>query len=250
MQAVTVRGADLYRMNCRGCHGESGLGALPEVNSVINPVRSTSIALVMEPMKSVGMDVNPVTAAAMAKQSRAALLLRLHQGGQDMPPFPHLSEPEIRSLVAYLKQLAGVPGGQGEQVTLRISRVRVGEHIAKSTCHICHSAVGLNPSPQEILDGAIPPLSTLTTRRDLAGFVSKVTNGSPVLMGSPPLQCRGRMPVFAYRPQVEVRQWVARTRRETSVKGMLCRFLCCDAPRSPSSFFYFWEVSGMSISRC
>src|ERR1017187_2414699 len=68
-QAVTVRGSDLYRMNCRGCHGELGLGAPPEINSVINPVRSTSVALIMERMKTVGMDVKPATAAEMALQS-------------------------------------------------------------------------------------------------------------------------------------------------------------------------------------
>ena len=197
-QGVTVRGADLYRMNCRGCHGESGLGAPPEINSVINPVRATSVALVMERMKTVGMDVSPATAAEMAQQSRKALLLRLHEGGENMPSFPHLSEPEIRAIVAYLKQLADVPGAQGEQVTLQISRVRVGEHIAKSTCHICHSASGSNPNPQQILEGTIPPLSSLTTRKDLSGFVTKVTRGAPVLMGAPPLQCRGRMPVFGY----------------------------------------------------
>jgi mono/diheme cytochrome c family protein len=197
-QTVAVRGADLYRMNCRGCHGESGFGAPPEINSVINPVRSTSVALVMERMKTVGMDVNPATAAEMAKQSRKALLLRLHQGGENMPPFSHLSEPEIRALMAYLKQLAGVSGAEREQVTLRVSRVRVGEHIAKSTCHICHSATGADPSSQQILDGAIPPLSALTTRKDLSGFVRKVTQGAPVLMGAPPLLCRGRMPVFGY----------------------------------------------------
>ncbi len=197
-QAVTVHGADLYRMNCRGCHGESGLGAPSEINSVINPVRATSVALVMERMKAVGMDVSPATATEMAKQSRKALLLRLHEGGENMPSFPHLSEPEIRAIAAYLKQLADVPGAQGEQVTLQVSRVRVGEHIAKSTCHICHSASGSNPNPQQILEGAIPPLSSLTTRKDLSGFVTKVTRGAPVLMGAPPLQCRGRMPVFGY----------------------------------------------------
>jgi mono/diheme cytochrome c family protein len=115
-----------------------------------------------------------------------------------MPAFPHLSEPEIGALTAYLKQLAGVPGAEREQVTLRVSRVRVGEHIAKSTCHICHSASGANPNPQQIMEGAIPPLSSLTARKDLSGFVGKVTEGAPVLMGTPPLLCRGRMPVFGY----------------------------------------------------
>jgi mono/diheme cytochrome c family protein len=197
-QPVTIRGADLYRINCQGCHGESGLGAPPEINSVINPVRSTSVALIMARMKTVGMNVSPATASDMAKQSKAALLQRLHQGGHDMPAFTHLSEPETRALVAYLNQLAGVPGAERQQVTLRVSRIHVGEHIAKSTCHICHSAAGADPNPQQILDGAIPPLSTLTSRKDLSGFVSKVTQGAPVLMGAPPLLCRGRMPVFGY----------------------------------------------------
>ncbi len=106
--SVALHGSDLYRLNCQGCHGESGLGAPPEINSLINPVRATSTPLVMERMKRVGMDISPANAAEMARQSRKALLQRLHQGGEDMPPFQHLSEPEIRALVAYLNRLAGV----------------------------------------------------------------------------------------------------------------------------------------------
>jgi|HubBroStandDraft_4_1064222.scaffolds.fasta_scaffold00379_3 mono/diheme cytochrome c family protein len=197
-QTVTLHGADVYRLNCQGCHGASGLGAPPEINSIIYPVRATSVALVMERMKKVGMDVSPTNAEEMARQSRTALLLRLHQGGESMPPFPHLSEPEIRVLMAYLKQLAGLPGAEREQVTVIESRVRVGEHIAKSTCHICHDATGPNPSPEQLLEGTIPPLSTLTARKKLPEFVRKITQGAPVLMGEPPLSYRGRMPVFGY----------------------------------------------------
>ena len=197
-QTVTLHGADLYRLNCQGCHGASGLGAPPEINSIINPVRATSVALVMERMKNVGMDVSPANAEEMARQSRTALLLRLHKGGESMPPFPHLSEPEIPVLMAYLKQLSGFPGAEREQVTVIESRVRVGEHIAKSTCHICHDAAGPNPSPEQLLEGAVPPLSTLTARKKLPEFVRKVTQGAPVSMGASPLLYRGRMPVFSY----------------------------------------------------
>src|SRR5271169_1057829 len=35
---VTLHGADLYRLDCQGCHGEAGLGAPPEINSVINQI--------------------------------------------------------------------------------------------------------------------------------------------------------------------------------------------------------------------
>lgn len=203
-QTVTLHGSDLYRLNCRGCHGESGGGAPPEINSVINPVRATSVALIGERMKKSGMDIGRADAAQLAGQSEVALLQRLHNGGQDMPPFPHLSETEIRSLVAYLKQLAGVPGAEREQVAIRESPLRVGEHIVKSTCHICHSAAGPNPSPQRLMAGAIPPLETLTSRTNRAGFIRKVTQGAPIVMGTLPLSCRGRMPVFYYLTDDEV----------------------------------------------
>lgn len=197
-QTVTLQGADLYRMNCRGCHGEAGLGAPPEINSVINPVRAGSATLVMERMKKAGMSMSYAEAVKLARQSQDAVLERLHKGGQDMPPFSHLSAAEIRALVAYLKQLADVPGAAAEQQALRETPVRVGEHIVKSTCHICHSASGPNPEPQQLADGAIPPLSTLTSRVNQAQFVRKVTRGAPIVMGTPPLACRGRMPVFYY----------------------------------------------------
>jgi mono/diheme cytochrome c family protein len=197
-QTVTLRGSDVYRMNCRGCHTESGLGAPPEINSVIDPVRSTSSAIIMDRMKKRGMDMGRADAAVLAKQANDALLQRCHKGGQDMPAFPHLSDAEIRSLVAYLKLLAGVPGAEREQVGVTESPVHVGEHIVKSTCHICHSAAGRNPTPEEILEGVIPPLNTLTTRTSLPEFVRKVTGGAPIVMGSPPLPYRGTMPVFDY----------------------------------------------------
>jgi mono/diheme cytochrome c family protein len=198
--SVTLTGADLFRLNCQACHGEKGTGAPPEINSIIDPVRATSVALVMERMKKTGMDITPAAASELAKQSQAALLERLHKGGQTMPPFAHLNDAEIRALLAYLNQLAGVPGAK--QLTVTESRVRVGEHIVKSTCHICHDAAGANPDPQELEDGVIPPLATLTSRTDELQLIRKVTEGAPITMGTPPTPHRGRMPVFYYfKPQ-------------------------------------------------
>ena len=77
------------------------------------------------------------------------------------------------------------------------------EHIVKSTCHVCHSSTGTNPTPQQIFEGAIPPLSALSTRVGLPAFVRKVTSGAPITMGTPPVQYRGRMPVFYYLTQDE-----------------------------------------------
>lgn len=203
-QTITLHGSDLYRLNCQGCHGEYGLGAPPEINSVINPTRATSIAITMEKMKKLGMDISRADAAEMVKQSKAALLQRLHQGGTDMPPFPQLSEPDIRAILGYLKVLAGVPGAETQQVAVEAARVRVGEHVVKSTCHICHDAAGKNPDPEQLFHGAIPPLNTLTTRTSLPEFERKVRSGAPIMMGTPPSPFRGRMPVFYYLSQDEV----------------------------------------------
>jgi mono/diheme cytochrome c family protein len=203
-QTVTMRGSDLYRLNCWACHGEFGLGAPPEINSVINPTRATSTQLVMERMKNVGMEMRWVDAAQLASQSKHALLQRLHSGGTNMPPFPHLSEAEVHAIFNYLRQLAGIPGAEKQQAVIKESRLQVGEHIVKSTCHICHNAAGGNPEPQQIFDGAIPPLNTLTTRVSLPDFERKVRIGAPSTMGTPPSQFRGRMPVFYYLRDEEV----------------------------------------------
>jgi len=197
-QKVTLQGSDLYRLNCRACHGEWGLGTPPEINSVINPTRATSVAVTMERMKKLGMTISLANAAELANQSRSALLQRMHNGGADMPPFPHLNAAEARAIVAYLNQLASVPGAEREQAAVEESPVRVGEHIVKSTCHICHNAAGANPNPDQLSNGAIPPLSTLTARTTLQEFVRKVRSGAPITMGTPPLPGRGRMPVFYY----------------------------------------------------
>lgn len=203
-RTMTLHGSDVYRLNCRGCHAGSGRGAPPEINSVIDPVRSTSVKIIVERMKKAGMDMSRANAAVLAKQANTALLDRFHKGGQDMPPFPQLSEIEVRSLIAYLRLLAGVPGAEKQQITITESPSHVGEQIAKSTCHICHNAAGPNPNPQQILEGVIPPLSTLTTRTSLPEFVRKVTVGNPINMGAPSEPFRGRMPVFDYLTEDEV----------------------------------------------
>jgi mono/diheme cytochrome c family protein len=113
-----------------------------------------------------------------------------------MPSFSYLSDSEARLLVGYLQQLAGVAGADNKRAAIQESHARVGELIVKSTCHICHSAMGLNPTPTEFLDGAIPPLSVLTHRVNRADLVRKVTAGAPIVTDT--MTNRGRMPVFNY----------------------------------------------------
>jgi mono/diheme cytochrome c family protein len=195
----TLYGSDLYRLKCRPCHGLFGVGAPPEIHSVIDPVRATSAKLYVDRMKKLGVDVNLNDATPLAKQARQALFERLHNGGTDMPPpDPHLTDQEIRSLWAYLRQLAGIPGAEKEQVEIHEEPARIGEHIVKSTCHICHGAIGHNPSADELLQGQIPPLSSLTSRLTENDFVTKLLVGRPVLEGPLAMPVRGHMPVFNY----------------------------------------------------
>jgi len=201
-QSVTLHGSDLYRLNCRACHGQLGHGAPPEINSIIGPVQATSVAVTMDRMKKAGREMARSDAITMAKEAKVLLLERLHKGGQNMPP-PHLTEAEIRSLVPYLEQLSDIPGAEKNQIAVNESSLRVGEHIVKSTCHICHSATGPNPTPDQILKGEIPPLTAVIKRVNLSEFVRKVTSGAPIVMGNPSAFYRGRMPVFSYLSQDE-----------------------------------------------
>jgi mono/diheme cytochrome c family protein len=57
-QGLTLHGSDLYRLNCRGCHGELGHGAPPEINAVTGPVQATSVAATMERMRKAGQEMS------------------------------------------------------------------------------------------------------------------------------------------------------------------------------------------------
>src|SRR5260370_7736914 len=127
--AAILDGSDRYRLNCLGCHGASGAGVPPEINSVINPVRATSVTVIMERTKKTGQDMTRAEAAALAKQADVLLLERFHKGGQSMPPFPQLSDAEIRSIVAYMEQLSNVPGPEKNQLVIKKSSYPVLEHL-------------------------------------------------------------------------------------------------------------------------
>ena len=199
---LAITGKDLFELSCRGCHGERGEGAPPEINSMIDPVRATSIELIVERMKKVGAPVSTTVARQLASQAENLLLQRIHNGGHDMPAFPQFAPQEVKALVSYLHLLVGIPNAEKKQVTLEESVTHVGENLVKGTCHICHAAMGPNPSPEEIAGGAIPPLEILPKRVNLQQFVEKVIVGRPIYMGNLDLRYRGRMPVFYYlRPE-------------------------------------------------
>ena len=121
-----------------------------------------------------------------------------------MPALAHLQEADIDVLYAYLTQLAGSPDAS-PQSGRTTSWARLGEHVVKGTCHICHDAVGPRPSGQaRLLQGTIPPFTTLLEEKPVVDFVTKVRSGAPVTTGDAAFHYRGRMPVFSYLKDVEV----------------------------------------------
>ena len=133
---MAFHGSDVYRLNCRGCHAESGHGAPPEINSVIDPVRATSVEVIMARMKKAGMNMSRANATLLAKQSNTALLDRFHKGGQDMPPFPQLSEPEIRVSACLSETASGRAGSR--KATSCGQRVAIPGRRANRQVHVPH----------------------------------------------------------------------------------------------------------------
>jgi mono/diheme cytochrome c family protein len=203
-QSFTLTGADLYRLDCQACHKEDGSGVPPEINSLIEPVKGISLVLWQQRMTQAGRTIDPAFARRVVAGARADLLKRLMQGGQKMPPFAHLQGAEVQALVAYLELLAAVPGAAQRQRSVVESPVRVGEHLVKGTCHLCHDATGPWPSPEALLGNAVPSLAGLPRHRTLFEVVQKVRCGAPVVMGTARVAYRGRMPVFEYLTDGEV----------------------------------------------
>jgi len=200
---VVLSGADLYRLNCQSCHRAEGSGSPPEIKSVLGLVQGSSLETVRQHLHKKGTAAERSAARAQADRARADLYRRIQKGGQRMPALAHLQEADINAIYAHLTQLAGVPDAlpQSRQAT---SWARLGEHVVKGTCHICHDAVGPRPSAQALARGTIPPFTTLLEDKPVADFVRKVRSGAPVMTGDPAFHYRGRMPVFPFLQDLEV----------------------------------------------
>ena len=199
--AVTLAGADLYRLNCQACHGLRGGGAPPEVSSAVDPVRGASLEALRQQMKAQHQPEGAAEQRAQPARVRAAVLARMHRGGQRMPSRAHLTDAELELVFAHLTTLAGgATAGKAETV----GWARLGEHVVKGTCHICHDAVGARPGDARMMQGAIPSLQALLASATVADFVTKVQRGAPVTLPTMALTHRGRMPVFDYLKNEEI----------------------------------------------
>ena len=202
-RSVEVTGADLYRQNCQACHTAEGTGIPPDVRSLLPMVQGSSIQLMQQKLRHDGHGADVAAARKQAIQMKHDLYARIRQGGEKMPPRGYLDETDIDMLYAYLTRLADT--SDAKPLTSRtISWERLGENVVKGTCHICHDAVGPRPTPQALVNGEIPPLSTLRADKSVVDFVNKVRTGAATTMGDLPFHYRGRMPVFSYLKGYEV----------------------------------------------
>lgn len=202
-----LSGADLYRLSCRSCHTADGGGVPPEINSLIGPVQATSPVMIRAQMKQRGIELDVQTVNKLASQAQTALRARLQNGGVKMPPFRHLTQEEVDALLAYVEELAGIPGAERKQIWLSEPSARVGELLIKGTCHICHEATGPGLAISVSFPGAIPSLASLSIERTRSEMIRKVREGlsKPMLIPMPMvLSDRGEMPIFSDLEPAEV----------------------------------------------
>jgi mono/diheme cytochrome c family protein len=200
---VVLSGGDLYRLNCQSCHRAEGTGSPSEIKSVLRLVQGSSLELVRKRLREQGKRKAESAARAQSAKARTELHDRVQRGGQRMPPLAHLQDADFNALYAYLTQLAGTPDAS-PQSRRTVSWSRLGEHVIKGTCHICHDAVGPRPTNEALMRGTIPPFTTLLEEKLIVQFLTKVRTGAPVMAGDPAFHYRGRMPVFPYLSDLEV----------------------------------------------
>jgi mono/diheme cytochrome c family protein len=201
-EPFVLSGSDLYRLNCQSCHNVGGSGSPPEIRSLIDPVRATSVEITREQLKRRGAELTEAAIQQMADQAKASLMDRLSNGGERMPPFRHLESSEVEALLSYLRELAGVTQPRGTPLTVTEPVARVGEQVVKGNCFICHDATGPGSDAMVSVPQLIPSLASFPEQKSASSFALKVRVGAPA-PGT--LGRTGRMPVFSYLTDQEVK---------------------------------------------
>jgi mono/diheme cytochrome c family protein len=181
-EKFAVSGADLYRWNCQACHGPDGQGALPEINSVLGPVQGTSPAMTRKRMEARGIDADDDMIQQVTELAEASLRDRFQHGGKNMPSFEYLRADEVEALFGYLEKLASVPPTKRDGLLVPETAARVGEHIVRGTCHVCHDATGPGSGHTAMTQGTIPSLASIPRDQSLSGVVHQVQYGSSSTM--------------------------------------------------------------------
>lgn len=197
-----LTGADLYRYSCQACHGPKGLGAPDEIPSLIQFVEASSAALLTARMKAQDHPVDEAMMRQLAVDGEKAIRDRLHDGGQKMPPFAYLRSDEVDALIAYLRSLAHAPEDEARPQKIREPALRVGELLARGTCHVCHDATGPGNMHLTMMRGVVPSLASFATQYEVDAVVAKVHEGK--VGGMMMMQSRNDMPTFPYLTRQEI----------------------------------------------
>lgn len=209
-EPFVLAGADLYRLECQSCHGPSGLGSPPEVNSLIGPVEGTSAALLMQRLEEKGTPVDEEFAQDIVSGAADDLRKRLDEGGEKMPPFARLHDDERGALMGHLERLASLPEAPETPELVTVPMLRVGEHLVKGTCHTCHDAAGPYGGRMAVMmSDEVPPLSAFTVDYSVDEIVTKVRTGASGQMSRMMGRREDRMPVFSYLTHEEIAAAVA-----------------------------------------
>jgi mono/diheme cytochrome c family protein len=196
-----LTGEDLFRLDCQSCHGPDGAGAPPEIPSLVGPVRAISPASLLVRMKAMGRPIPASLAKLLASQARAAIRDRLAAGGEKMPPFRHMRDDEIDALLDYLERLAGAASPAHPTTPVAASAARVGEHLVKGTCHVCHDATGPGRGHMAMMRRIVPSLASFPRELSLDAVTRQVERGSSgmtMMMGGP------QMPALPYVTEEEI----------------------------------------------
>jgi mono/diheme cytochrome c family protein len=196
-----VSGADLYRWNCQACHGPDGQGATPEINSVLGPVQGTSPVMTRKRLEARGLDVDDDMIQQVTELAEASLRDRFQHGGKNMPSFEYLRADEVEALFGYLEKLASVPPTKRDGLLVPESAARVGEHIVRGTCHVCHDATGPGSGHTAMAQGTIPSLASIPRDHSLSGVVHQVQYGS---CGTMRMTGGEMMPAYPYFTEEEI----------------------------------------------
>jgi mono/diheme cytochrome c family protein len=188
-----LAGSDFYRLDCQSCHGPNGKGAPPEIKTIIGPFEGTSPQLIEERMKKMGRPIGAKMAKELAAQAEQSIRDRLQKGGKNMPPFAHLQGEEVNALIRYLQERVGAPEAQGKQPLVMESTLRVGEHLVKGTCHICHDTAGPGVRGMGMMSGIIPSLASFPYEQSMQSVVWQVEFGTRMMMMG-----GQRMPAYPY----------------------------------------------------
>ena len=181
-ETFRLAGSDLYRLNCQSCHSPNGTGKPPEINSVIGPVQGTSKAFIENWGKKLGHPIDEDMIRQLVAEAVSTLRDRLDNGGKKMPAFKHLKGEERDALIAYLQVLSGVSSEGAQRALVTESVARVGEHLVKGTCHICHDAAGPGGGHMAMMQGIIPSLASFPNEKTMQDVIRQVEDGSMPMM--------------------------------------------------------------------